>query len=276
MKYLAPTMQTSSENQNSLSRLRAQFGARRGISFQVLTLAFLGTLSFSTTLLIISNTLQVPLPGVFERGLSEIGLTSGDSIYRTRYLESIERAQQAELAGKVHYITQLITSIRPDTPAPKSLAFSIVQQARRANFDPILVAAVINSESTFRVGARSPVGALGLMQIMPDTGRFVARMENFAWNGPQRLTTDGDYNIKFGIRYLQYLLKLFDGDLKRVLIAYNWGPANLERALREGSRPPSSTIRYAATIIANHAAWAHRYKQQKSSYQGLGRSYLPK
>ncbi len=79
---------------------------------------------------------------------------------------------------------------------------------------PALVRAIMNAESNFNPKAMSEKGALGLMQLMPTTGE-----EMYVTN-----LTDPHENIRGGVRYLRVLTNLFDGDMVKIVAAYNAGP----------------------------------------------------
>lgn len=99
---------------------------------------------------------------------------------------------------------------------PAGLGDLIESAADRHGVDPKLVQAVIQVESAFAVSARSPKGALGLMQVMPATGaRFGAR-------SPEHLL-DPAVNIDVGVRYLRVLGEQFGNRTELVLAAYNAG-----------------------------------------------------
>lgn len=87
-----------------------------------------------------------------------------------------------------------------------------------------LVLALMRQESEFYSKARSPVGALGLMQLMPATGRHTARRIGIPFNR-DRLTSDPDYNLRLGQAYLNELLEQFDDSYILALAAYNAGPS---------------------------------------------------
>ncbi len=94
-----------------------------------------------------------------------------------------------------------------------------------------LVAAVIHCESSNDKDARSYRGALGLMQIMPETGAWIAEklgVENFT----EDMLLEPELNIRFGCWYLSFLAKRYD-DLTKVLAAYNAGPGNVEKWLND-------------------------------------------
>lgn len=104
----------------------------------------------------------------------------------------------------------------------------IETEARRHNLDPFLVAGLIRQESGFNPSARSPAGALGLMQIMPATGASLARELGVGSFGPQRLT-EPELNIRLGTRYLATMLARYDGRTADALVAYNAGPTRMNR-----------------------------------------------
>ncbi|HEX2252961.1 MAG TPA: lytic transglycosylase domain-containing protein [Thermoanaerobaculia bacterium] len=110
--------------------------------------------------------------------------------------------------------------------------------ADREGLDGLLVAAVVEAESNFSPAAVSPVGALGLMQVMPDTG---------AVYGAENLL-DPAQNVRVGARYLRDLLDLYSGDLELALAAYNAGPGNVKRF---GGVPPfRETRRYVERVLS--------------------------
>ena len=94
--------------------------------------------------------------------------------------------------------------------------------------DPMLVAAVIRQESAWRSDARSRVGALGLMQVMPGTARQAARTLRVpGWRSPDLL--DPGTNLRLGTWYLARSLERFGNDTAQALAAYNAGPTRVPR-----------------------------------------------
>lgn len=115
----------------------------------------------------------------------------------------------------------LITEKAKEEFFTKEIPFGsiIYREAIKNNLKPELVAAVVKAESRFKPTARSPVGARGLMQLMPKTGR---------WMGANNLM-DPAQNIKAGTKYLKYLNERFDGNETKMLAAYNAGEGNVRR-----------------------------------------------
>lgn len=108
------------------------------------------------------------------------------------------------------------------------LARTIVQASEQHDMDPFLVLAVIKVESSFRKDAISPVGAVGLMQIMPYTGREIASALNWGSHSKKDLF-DPIKNIRMGVYYLKKLKRQFQDNKMLYLTAYNMGPGRLSR-----------------------------------------------
>jgi soluble lytic murein transglycosylase-like protein len=111
--------------------------------------------------------------------------------------------------------------------ADKPYQGAVVEAAKVHRVDPALVHAVIAAESNYNPNARSHKGAVGLMQVMPDTGRRYGVREK-ELKHPEK-------NIRAGVQYLADLLEMFDGDLKLALAGYNAGE---NAVLRHGRRVP--------------------------------------
>lgn len=99
-----------------------------------------------------------------------------------------------------------------------------------------LLYAIIRQESAFEPDALSQAGALGLMQLMPATAKFIAKKEQMPFSVP-RLTTDGDYNVLLGRAYLEHLLDDFGGSYVLAIAAYNAGPGRVREWLNEYGDP---------------------------------------
>lgn len=107
----------------------------------------------------------------------------------------------------------------------------LFQRAQEYGLDPFLVAAVIRAESGFKPRATSDQGARGLMQIMPETGEWIAAQMKVPYS--DELLYDPDYNIRLGCWYLEELHREFGGDTVLALAAYNGGRNNVRKWLDE-------------------------------------------
>ena len=114
---------------------------------------------------------------------------------------------------------------------PLDYGDEIRTHAREAGLPGHLIAGVIRQESAFDPRATSPVGARGLMQLMPNTAREVSRKVGVAY-GPERLY-DPDLSVRLGAAYLRELLDRFDGNVELALASYNGGPNRIQRLWRE-------------------------------------------
>jgi soluble lytic murein transglycosylase-like protein len=124
------------------------------------------------------------------------------------------------------------------------LARLVEEASRRYRLDPALVLAVVGVESGFRPSAVSPKGAQGLMQLMPRTAAALGVADPL----------DPEQNLDAGVRHLESLLKLYNGDLTRALAAYNAGSGAVER---HGGVPPYRETRaYVKRVLERYRAKA--------------------
>jgi soluble lytic murein transglycosylase-like protein len=127
-------------------------------------------------------------------------------------------------------------------------AEAVLHESARNRIDPRLVLAVMHTESGYYNFARSPVGALGLMQIMPATGEMLAREAGLGWSGPDDLFSP-ELNVQLGTRYLALLHARY-GTWRRALAAYNWGPAAIDKRLADGALVPEAYVQQVYARLA--------------------------
>lgn len=111
------------------------------------------------------------------------------------------------------------------------LAGSIFDIALAEGIDPELAFRLVQLESDFKVRATSPVGALGLTQLMPGTAR------HFEKNVTREKLFEPKTNLRIGFRYLRGLIGKYDGNVNLALLVYNRGPVAVDAAIREGRNP---------------------------------------
>ncbi len=109
---------------------------------------------------------------------------------------------------------------------PLKFVDEIKQYSAEYAQDPYFVSAIICTESGFDETAVSSRGAMGLMQIMPDTGAWAAEKIGIA-DFSQEMLNRPEVNIRIGCWYLSYLNDMFAGDMDKVMAAYNAGPNNV-------------------------------------------------
>ena len=132
----------------------------------------------------------------------------------------------------------------PAAERREALLPHVREAARRHRLDEALLMALIEVESGFRADARSPAGAIGLMQLMPQTAR------RFGVADPWQPLA----NLDGGARYLSHLLGLFDGDLRLALAGYNAGEGSV---LAAGRRIPpfKETQAYVPAVLDRLRHW---------------------
>ncbi len=126
------------------------------------------------------------------------------------------------------------------------LADTIYHESLDQRLDPLLVAAMISMESSFRPSVVSDAGAVGLMQLRPFVAKDVAERNELLWSGEISLV-EPHQNIRLGVLYYRELVDRFKGDERLALIAYNRGPTRLTSQMRmAGGAVPSS---YAENVL---------------------------
>ncbi|SPK71626.1 putative lytic TRANSGLYCOSYLASE [Cupriavidus taiwanensis] len=132
-------------------------------------------------------------------------------------------------------------------PNIKTVEPLIHQIAGRQDVDPALVKAVMAVESGFNPAAVSPKGAIGLMQVIPDTGARFGVSADARRTIEQKLA-DPRTNITAGVRYLSWLMQQFPDNLELVLAAYNAGEGAVQR-YNNRIPPYPETRQYVSTVL---------------------------
>ncbi len=173
------------------------------------------------------------------------------------------------------FVEQMIKREFPALEDGEKIARIIVTESRKADIDPLFVAAVVRAESMFRHKATSHRGAKGLMQIMPETGQYLAKRSKIELKQINDLH-DPETNIKLGVWYLKHLEQRFEGSREKLLVAYNWGPTNLRRATSQQVRTqqftaqqvipqrltyPKESVQYVQKVLSHHTLWTNQFAQ---------------
>lgn len=154
---------------------------------------------------------------------------------------------------------------------PVPFNIKIVEYSEMYGLDPYLVAAIIKTESGFDKDIVSSMGAVGLMQIMPNTGEWIAKQLNIE-NFSVEMLKNEDINIEMGCWYINYLR----GELKHrneVLAAYNGGIGNVFKWLQDAryskdgevvdTIPFKETVRYIEKVVVVYNEYIDLYKIQQ-------------
>src|SRR5688500_8955833 len=215
--------------------------------------------SFLTSAMVLATVSQINAEVIFFANGRTISVKdyriSGDTV-------TVTLRQGGEATFDKALISHIAPSEIPDEPAATALAavetavgspgrqplegrpFAelIETVSLKHGIDPALVHAVVEAESNYRPGAKSQVGARGLMQVMPATGRDLGVASAAMLFDPQQ-------NLEAGVKYLKWLLARFDGDLPNAIAAYNAGPAAVARY--RGVPPFRETQDYVKKVLAN-------------------------
>ncbi len=144
----------------------------------------------------------------------------------------------------------------------KALAGYIIAESVAYKIDPLLVLAMIKTESEYYNWSRSDRGALGLMQIMPSTGAELAGQLRFRWDGEATLFNPY-MNVKMGMHYYSSLLDIYLGDAHLSLTAYNAGPSSVNARLLAGKGVPNG---FARRVMANYEQYTVALKERVEIY----------
>ncbi len=186
---------------------------------------------------------------------SPVYLADLDSNLREDFYKKLSINEQNQMENDLMFVQSIIKSIKTRKKLDvEKLALAIVLESKRANVDPLFVSSIILQESGFKTHAKSPVGALGLMQIMPATAKYIDKKENVEWPIEKDLTNPV-YNIRLGIVYVKYLQRMYKGDMHKVLMAYNWGPGNVNKYIKRVKSAPKDVVRYSKNIQYRHKSW---------------------
>jgi soluble lytic murein transglycosylase len=150
---------------------------------------------------------------------------------------------------------------------PLQHADIIRQQAAEKHLDPALIAGVIYAETKFDART-SPAGALGLMQIEPQTAEFLAHRSGATTFTIEDLGTP-QVNIAYGSYYLRYLIDHYGGNVTLALAAYNAGQTNVDRWVRASGQgltveqiPFGETRAYVSRVLWAQSQYRHTYASQ--------------
>lgn len=150
----------------------------------------------------------------------------------------------------------------------------VTKAAKQTSVNPLLIFAVARQESAFMPDAKSPAGAVGLMQLLPSTAKQTAQKNGISFT-PQDLIKP-DKNIALGSRYLDYLLGVFDGNRILAAAAYNAGPSRVRQWLNKEKNaqlpydvwietiPFKETRGYVQNILSFSVIYAYRLGQETS------------
>jgi soluble lytic murein transglycosylase-like protein len=154
--------------------------------------------------------------------------------------------QPVEAVASAEKQTVAVASLYADKfDIPLSLAQDIHLAARVNGISPKVAFGLVRAESSFRPAATSPVGAVGLTQLMPATARmFKPGVTRTQLKRPET-------NLNIGFRYLRELIDRYNGNEKLALTAFNRGPGTVDKLLKHGRNPDNG---YAEKVMTGKSS----------------------
>ena len=164
-----------------------------------------------------------------------------------RAAESAAQAERARLDQErveAEAREREVTAYAAEFEIPVELAADIHAAAQAEGIEPRTAFGLVKAESSFRTRVVSPVGAVGLTQLLPSTARWIVPG-----------TSRGDLmqpetNLRVGFKYLRHLMDQYNGDEKLALTAYNRGPGTVSRLLKRGRNPDNG---YAEKVLTGES-----------------------
>ena len=191
---------------------------------------------------------------------------------------AVRRRRIAALAGVAAVVALGVVMVAPvfhhavkEVVLPLRHEDIIRQQAHEKRLDPALVAAVIYTESRFR-DQTSRAGAKGLMQLTPDTAKFIERLSGGSTFEISDLSTP-QVNIAYGTYYLRYLLDRYGDNEVLALAAYNGGEGNVDRWV-DAARQKGQALSIDAIPFGETRAYVRSVQSVAGQYRDSYRSEL--
>lgn len=157
-----------------------------------------------------------------QKTLSHKKQVLAEKVLKLKTIAQID-SQYTKKSGKILSVINRYNAEMPEEMKQRIIKEIIQASEKYDNIDVELICATITHESarTWNPEVVSPVGAMGLMQVMPATGKFLAKIEGIEWTSASEVLFDPITNIRLGSRYLSSLIELYEVD--GGLAAYNGG-----------------------------------------------------
>jgi soluble lytic murein transglycosylase-like protein len=178
-------------------------------------------------------------------------LGPGTPVFPTEFGSAFRPVPTARLSAAPDPVGEVFSAVsRCRRTLPEAdrweIARVVYEQSGQYGYDPLFIIAMMEIESTCSPVARGPQGAIGLIQLRPETARAVAREIGLTWRGTQMLTRPS-VNVLLGLRYLWKLERQFK-DPYVAVAAYNLGPTRVQQMSRARARD----ARYVRKIMARY------------------------
>jgi soluble lytic murein transglycosylase len=193
--------------------------------------------------------------GELQESEHDVRVAHAHELLGNRYKHSVVRTgEDLEMVNKLVYQwthDSLPESYKKDY---KKIAQTIIDESLKYGFDPVFVMSVISHESRFKPTTIGSFGEIGLMQIRPQTAKWISKKLNLEYSGKKKDLKSPEINIRLGTAYLSYLRGHFDSQARLYLAAYNMGQGNVAAAMDRHIWPKD----YASHVMSHYISY---YKQ---------------
>lgn len=141
----------------------------------------------------------------------------------------------------------------------QKIAQAIIDESTKNEFDPVFVLSIIQSESKFNPAIVGSFGEIGLMQIKPNTAKWIAKKCDLSYKNKMSLR-DPIHNIRIGTAYLAYLRDRFDMHARLYIAAYNMGQHNVDNAQERNIWPKD----YPSLVMKNYVEFYETLKEKRT------------
>ena len=167
------------------------------------------------------------------------------------------------------FVANMLPEIQKKRAYPVKYRDEICLAAQTYRLPPALVAAVACTESGYRPGAKSGAGALGMMQMLPDTARDVAKQLGESYTDD--VLFHAEKALEYGCCYLRYLLDMFEGDERCAIAAYHGGLGNVRKWLNDPEYSPDG--RSLAAFPKNASGTRYYVSKVEKAYEYYKKVY---
>jgi soluble lytic murein transglycosylase len=183
-------------------------------------------------------------------------------------LHAIELSSEAAQINKRDLRNDILRAVSASTPKQykhraHEIARAVITEANHHHMDPFFLLAVIKTESHFNIKARGRHGEIGLMQLLPDTAKWLAAQAGISPNNIN--LEDPRTNIRLGATYFASLRKTFDGYSARYIGAYNMGAGNVRKLMAMNINPAV----YPSKVLKNYRGF---YQTAAKTAAGVDRA----
>lgn len=250
-------------NANCFIVVQKAWSTRRSLRALLVLMAFLGGEFLANSFAVASGDIQEFIPETLGQAQKRLRLEHAQELLGRYYKTSLVRSGEniKKINSQIYRWTREKLPTRYKTQAP-AIAQTIIDESLKHGFDPVFLLSVIQSESQFNPDARGGHGEIGLMQILPTTGAWIAKKIDIRWQGPNTLRNNIT-SIKLGAAYFAFLRDRFDMHARLYIAAYNMGQRNVHSALSKNVWPKD----YPSLVMKNYVEFYSSLQPEAQTHE---------